>query len=170
MAKHQLVLTRKTDNGVTTIGQLHLDGRFLCHTCEDTRRYYEAPKSDPRYEPKVYGKTCIASGIYPLIDRRHGGFWMRYTKRFRSIGHKGMIEIIDVPQFGDVLIHCGNTAENSHGCLLLGRQHNANFIAASSATYKRVYQIIYPLVKRGVIDLKIIDIDGQCNSNNPQTV
>jgi hypothetical protein len=154
-----LRLERISDNGKTTIGRLYFNGKFLCHTCEDTRRFYELSQHDPRWSPKVYGETCIAAGEYDLISRRHGGFFKRYIDRFNDIGHEGMIEIKDVLEFTDVLFHCGNTHRHTHGCVLVGTKRNDDFIAASGATYERIYPLIYPSVEAGNTKLIITDVE-----------
>lgn len=154
-----LRLERISDNGQTTIGRLYFNGKFLCHTCEDTRRFYELPQHDPNWSAKVHGKTCIAAGEYDLIDRRFGGFFNRYIDRFESIQHEGMIQIKDVLEFTDVLFHCGNTHQDTHGCILVGTKRNDDFIAASSATYKRIYPKIYDTIKYGKVKLIITDVE-----------
>ena len=92
------------------------DGRkFLCYTLEDESR-----------EEKVYGETCIPEGEYKVEFRKEGGYHNKYSKRFADI-HKGMLHIVDVPNFEYILIHCGNTDEHTAGCLLVGdTQENNN--------------------------------------------
>jgi len=137
MSNHDVLwLERISDNGKTTIGRLYWNGKFLCHTCEDTRRFYELSPHDPKYEAKVYGETCIASGEYDLIDRRHGGFFKKYIVRFSHIMHEGMIQIANVLEFTDVLFHCGNTHRDTKACVLVGTKRNDDFIAASSKTHR----------------------------------
>jgi len=110
--------------------------KFLCYTLEDESR-----------TEKVAGETCIPEGEYRLGFRRVGGFDAKYAKRFSDI-HMGMLEILDVPNFTYVLIHCGNTDEDTAGCLLVGdTQSNNNvtedgFIGSSTKAYKRIYETI----------------------------
>ena len=132
------------------------DWSFLCYTLEDEYRYMKLP-----------GKTRIPSGSYRLALRTHGGFHKRYLERFGAKFHKGMIEILDVEDFSDVLVHCGNDHEDTEGCVLTGdivRQNvtAAGFIGNSENAYKRVY----PLIAQKLLDgneevwLQIIDFDG----------
>ena len=115
--------------------------KFLCYTLEDESR-----------DKKVQGETCIPEGEYRLGFRRVGGFDAKYAKRFADI-HMGMLEILDVPNFTYVLIHCGNTDEDTAGCLLVGdTQHNNNvtedgFIGSSTNAYKRIYETIAKAVQ-----------------------
>jgi len=110
--------------------------RFLCYTLEDESR-----------TEKVRGETCIPEGEYCLGFRTEGGFDAKYAHRFADM-HMGMLEVCDVPNFKYILIHCGNTDEDTAGCLLLGdTQENNNikengFIGKSTHAYYRVYQEI----------------------------
>ena len=66
----------------------------------------------------------------------------------------GMLEILDVPNFTYVLIHCGNTDEDTAGCLLVGDTQNNNnvtedgFIGSSTNAYKRIYKEIAKAVEK----------------------
>ena len=110
--------------------------KFLCYTLEDESR-----------TEKVHGETCIPEGEYRLGFRTVGGFDAKYAYRFADI-HMGMLEVLDVPNFTHILIHCGNTDEDTAGCLLLGdSQENNNvkengFIGSSTRAYMRLYKEI----------------------------
>lgn len=80
-----------------TIGTLSIDGQYFCDTLEDAVR-----------QVKVYGKTAIPYGRYNII--------LNVSPRFGRI----LPRLIDVPQFDGVLIHRGNTAEDTAGCILVG--------------------------------------------------
>lgn len=78
-----------------TIGSLYCDDVFICHTLED-----------PARKVKLYGQTCIPSGIYN-VDYTWSG---RFARLLPLLG--------DVPLFFAVRIHGGNTTENTEGCIL----------------------------------------------------
>jgi hypothetical protein len=117
--------------------------KFLCYTLEDESR-----------KEKVYGETCIPEGEYCINFRAEGGYHAKYSKRFADI-HMGMLEVCDVPNFKYILIHCGNTDEDTAGCLLVGdTQENNNikkngFIGRSTAAYTRIYPDIADALSRG---------------------
>ena len=119
--------------------------KFLCYTLEDESR-----------EEKVYGETCIPEGEYTIQFRSEGGYHSKYSKRFADI-HLGMLEVCDVPNFKYILIHCGNTDEDTAGCLLVGdTQENINiktggFIGRSTTAYTRIYQDIAKAVAAGEV-------------------
>ena len=110
--------------------------KFLCYTLEDESR-----------TKKVSGEACVPEGKYRLGLRAVGGLDAQYAKRFADI-HVGMLHVLDVPGFTHILIHCGNTDEDTAGCLLVGdTQENNNikkdgFIGRSTQAYFRVYQEI----------------------------
>ena len=66
-----------------------------------------------------------------------------------------MLHITDVPGFEYILIHCGNTDEHTHGCLLVGDTQNNNmlekdgFIGRSKNAYKRIYPAIADAIEKG---------------------
>ena len=99
---------------------------------------------DERRRKKVFAETCIPLGVYRLALRTHGGFHARYRKRFPGF-HVGMIEVMDVPGFTDILWHIGNDDEDTAGCLLIGSYPvvtpDCEFEVAAS---ERQYRIVYP--------------------------
>ena len=135
----KLKLLRTNSSKDSTNGLLYditSDPEFLCYTLED----------EPR-EIKVKHMTCIPAGEYCLGLKKHGRLHETYNHRFADI-HNGMIELLDVPNFTDILIHCGNTNEDTSGCLLVGdTQENNNikesgFIGKSTIAYFRIYKAI----------------------------
>ena len=136
----QLEVLRFNDNGNSTNGLLfdisNGERVFLCYTLEDEGR-----------QTKVYGETRIPEGEYCIGWRTTGGFNARYSARFSDI-HMGMLEIMDVPGFTYILIHCGNSDKDTAGCLLLGDSQtnntnlSAGFIGNSTSAYQRVYKHI----------------------------
>ena len=110
--------------------------KFLAYTLEDEHRDSE--------NEKVMHETRIPAGTYKVILRTVGGTHPRYAKRFPDI-HRGMLHVINVPNFKYILIHCGNTDEHTSGCLLVGDTQTNNqikkdgFIGKSSQAYARVY-------------------------------
>jgi len=148
---------RFSSNTDSTLGMLFdvTDGRkFLCFTLEDEYR-----------ENKVKGETRIPAGTYKLGLRTEGGFHNRYSTKFRNI-HRGMIEVLDVPNFTYILWHVGNNDDNTDGCLLLGDTSQQNitkpgFVGASVDAYKRVYSpIAQALVEGKECEVTYIDYDS----------
>ena len=128
--------------------------KFLCYTLEDERRVL-----------KVRGETRIPAGKFNITLRTVGGMTQKYAKRFPGI-HKGMLWVRDVPNFEYILIHCGNTDDQSAGCLLLGDSQENNiiikdgFIGKSRNAYKRVYSPIAKAIEKGEeVTIEYVDLD-----------
>ena len=115
-------------------------------------------------EVKVYGETRIPKGTYQIEYRKEGGYHNKYSKRFPSI-HRGMLEIRDVPNFTHILLHCGNTDDDTDGCLLVGNVVSQNitkdgFLGQSTDCYKRIYPILADILDtQKHLSIKIINFE-----------
>jgi hypothetical protein len=90
-----------------TIGKLYVDGEYFCDTLEDKVR-------DLSKEKKVYGQTAIPAGTYKVE--------MVYSPKFSPRFDGAKLPLIkDVSQFSGILIHSGNTKEDTSGCILVGK-------------------------------------------------
>ena len=89
--------------------------------------------------------------------------------KFGSDFHKGMLHVQDVPGFEYILIHTGNTDENTMGCLLVADTSQQNitkdgFIGASVDAYKRIYPSLAQwLVDGNKLSITYIDYDNPRN-------
>jgi len=134
-----------------TLSRVIVDGSFLCYALEDKYR-----------TEKVYGETSIPHGNYQIALRKTGGMNKRYAKRFGAL-HDGMLWLKEVPNFKYVLIHCGNRADDTAGCLLVGDSVNNNkveegFLGHSAQAYRRLYSMILQKVKEGTVSLTITSL------------
>ena len=98
----RLLLKRRFKGEAHTIGTLYVDGARFCDTLEDRVRDLAGG------EVKVPGETAIPEGTYRVIVNRSPKFG------------RDLPRLLDVPQFEGVLIHRGNSAEDSAGCILVG--------------------------------------------------
>jgi hypothetical protein len=152
----KLEVLRFSTQEETTLGLLFdvtEDRKFLCFTLEDEYRTV-----------KEYGETRIPAGEYQISLRDEGGFHQRYRQRFPNI-HKGMLWVMDVPNFEYVLIHIGNRDDDTAGCLLVGDTSQQNltengFIGSSTAAYRRIYPRIAEAIENGEqVTIEYIDYD-----------
>ena len=134
-----------------TISKLDVDGRFVCFGLEDEFR-----------ADKIAGETRIPAGRYDVGVRAEGGFHARYSQRFADM-HRGMLHVRDVPGFEFILIHVGNTDENTAGCLLVGTGAMARAgdmsIQSSVEAYKRLYSKVIEAAKEGDLEIEYLDRD-----------
>ena len=150
----KLEVDRYSSGDETTLGLLYdvTDGRkFLCFTLEDQKQ-----------TQKVYGETRIPAGEYKITLRTVGGMTQRYGARYPDI-HKGMLWVRDVPGFEYILIHVGNTDDDTEGCLLVGDSAIQNItaegsIGSSRNAYRRIYPPIADAIARGEeVTIRYID-------------
>jgi len=150
----KLKLYRISSQADSTNGILYIDDKFACYTLEDEQR-----------EIKVKHETAIPLGIYEIKFRTVGGFHTKYTSRYGSDFHKGMLELQDVPNFDYILIHTGNTDEHTSGCILVSDNQENNLLikdgfgGKSTQAYKRVYPIIRnALLNNESVTIEILDL------------
>jgi len=146
-----LIVERFSDNGDDTLGILFereniykgYKKKLLCFTIEDEKR-----------TQKIFGETRIPEGVYEIKLRTEGGFHNRYLKQYGSDFHKGMLWITNVPNFEWVLIHKGNTDDDTAGCLIVGDDCKQNvtqsgMVPNSNNAYKRIYPKILNSILSG---------------------
>ena len=136
----------KKETDIATIGDMVVKGIHV-YTLEDD---YD--------NEKEYAHTRIPAGRYEIKLRTWGGHHERYQRRFMDI-HIGMLQLQQVPNYTDILIHCGNTPEHTAGCIIVGTNKvNDNRISGSEIAYKRIYPIISNALLRGEkVFINIID-------------
>ena len=106
-----------------TIGELSVNNNYVCDTLEDKVRVDGE---------KVYAETAIPTGTYTLV--------LSYSNRFKKV----MPEILNVPNFSGIRIHCGNSSEDTEGCLLVGKWDGKteNWISDSKNSYNKLYPLL----------------------------
>lgn len=132
--KMKILVKRFYQSDIDTVGLLYINNVFMCYTLEDAFQ-----------SSKIYGKTRIPAGEYPVRLRKVGTTHCYYNKRF-PIMHKGTLHIQDIPNFENVLIHIGNTHKDTKGCLLVGTdfKHRSTYtkLRHSTVAYKKIYPLI----------------------------
>lgn len=136
-----LLLERLTSDADSSIGTLFEQRMFLGFTCEDEHR-----------ATKVMHETRIPPGTYDLRLRAEGGFHERYRARFGEAWHRGMLHLQNVPGFEHVLIHCGNTDDDTSGCVLVGRTATVNKLGGGTiGDSLGAYTMMYPRVRDALL-------------------
>jgi hypothetical protein len=121
-------LDRYKFTDTSTCGRLYLpDGTLFCDTLEDADRDLD---QNGEVENKVWGKTAIPYGIYPMV--------FRDSPRFK----RRMIGLENVKGFQGILIHEGNSTADSNGCILLGKYRDPRYITDSKSTVAEFEQVV----------------------------
>jgi hypothetical protein len=104
-----------------TVGKLYIDGEYFCDTLEDQDRglSVEMPLAEIT-KAKVMHKTAIPTGTYPVVVTN-------------SPSKKRLLpRLQNVPAFDGILIHRGNTENDSSGCILLGENKEVGKVLNST--------------------------------------
>lgn len=104
----KLKLVRQFLGPEYTIGDLYVDGKPYCNTLEDPNRDENKNGKFDNGEVKISGNTCIPYGTYEII--------VTMSPKFK----RDLPRLVNVPSFEGVLIHRGNTAKDTEGCILVG--------------------------------------------------
>jgi hypothetical protein len=131
----QLIVDREPSTPRTTLGILSVDGIFECYTLEDTVREIAGK---PVSTWKIPGETAIPNGTYQIV--------IDYSDRFK----RPMPHILNVDGFDGVRIHSGNTAVDTEGCILLGRQRQgSDEVLDSAAAFSVFFPKLQAAIQRG---------------------
>lgn len=95
----EVTLMRIAQGPGGTFGVLKIDGIPFCTTCEDP------------WNNNAVGKSCIPPGEYECVP--HSG------QHFKDVW-----QLLDVPGRSAILIHAGNTIDDTQGCILVGNGFN----------------------------------------------
>jgi hypothetical protein len=139
----ELILTRIAKRKTYTIGRLairkevndeYLTGtadEYFCDTLEPTWRDYAHGGR------KIKGRSAIPEGRYAVVIS-----WSPKMKAWLPI-------LLGVPNFEGIRIHAGNTAKDTQGCILVGRNQRVGEVLESRKWLYELKQKIVEAKKRG---------------------
>ena len=136
----ELILKRIAKRKAYTIGRLSIrqrvmdeyqfgtEDKYLCDTLEPTWRDYK----NGAY--KIKGKSAIPEGRYAVV--------ISYSPKFGA----WLPILLGVPKFKGIRIHAGNTAKDTEGCILVGKNREVGKVLDSR---KWLYEL-----KRKIVEAK----------------
>ena len=139
----ELILERIAKRKAYTIGRLSIreqvmdeylpgyEDRYFCDTLEPTWRDYEHGAY------KVKGKSAIPEGRYAVV--------ISYSPKFGA----WLPILLGVPKFEGIRIHAGNTAKDTEGCILVGRNQRVGEVLESRKWLYELKQKIVEAKGRG---------------------
>lgn len=140
----KLKLQRRYLGETYTIGTLYIDGNRYCETLEDkVRDLNKDGDLNDVGESKVYAETAIPYGTYNVI--------VTHSPKFG----RDLPRLENVPHFEGILIHRGNTPENSAGCILVG-ENKVKGMVINSTPYENE---LTALCKKAIYNNEKISID-----------
>lgn len=152
----ELLLDRKYCKEKYTVGRLYIDGVFFSNTLEDKVRDVNKNGKFDNGEYKVYGETAIPYGEYEITLDVVSPKFSKY-QFYKEVCNGKVPRLLNVPHFEGILIHCGSTANNSAGCILVGNNTIKGGLTNSKETFKKLYSILDKANKNNEkITIKII--------------
>ena len=120
-----------------TVGRLYVDDRLFCNTLED--RIVDKNKNGvfDGDEKKVYGESAIPYGTYKII--------YNWSPKFG----RNLPRLLNVPHFEGILIHPGNTAADSAGCILVGKNTEVGRLTNSRYISDELNKLIDEVQQKG---------------------
>ncbi len=137
----KLLLKRIALRDTYTIGKLYVDNHYFCDTLEDkVRDLNKDGDLNDAGEGKVAGQTAIPYGTYKVTMDVQSP---KFSQRASYAWCKGYLpRLLNVPHFEGIMIHSGNDATHSAGCILVGENRVKGQVLNSMNTLKRLYDIL----------------------------
>ena len=144
-----LTIERKWKKKTYTIGILHINGERFCETLEDKDRGLKSssPLSQLKMQ-KIPGETAIPTGVYKVAMNTISPKYAA-VEWFKDLCGGRMPRLANVPAFSGLLIHPGNTALDTQGCILVGRNAQVGRLTKSRETFEKLYRILSEADNRG---------------------
>lgn len=143
----ELVVERKWKKEGYTIGKLFINNVFFCNTLEDKDRGLTSAMSIEKIKAmKVFGETAIPSGVYEVKL----SYSPKFANRVWGKKYNGQVpEVLNVKGFAGIRVHPLNTAQDSLGCIGIGKNNVVGMITNSTAYYYKLMDTyIIPALKK----------------------
>lgn len=144
----ELIIIRRFKGPKYTIGSLYINGTYECDTLEDIDRGLSDNMTEEEIKAKkVYGETAIPYGKYK-VDMNTVSPKFKDRSWAKPYGGK-LPRLLKVKGFEGILIHVGNTASDSLGCILVGENKVKGRVINSTACFMELMTILLKANLRG---------------------
>jgi hypothetical protein len=135
-----LRVERRWKKDTYTIGRLYVDDVLFCNTLEDRDRgLNQFDDIDHIRSVKIPGETAIPTGTYLVSMNTVSPKYSANTWYKNLCGGK-VPRLTNVPGFEGILIHVGNTAIDTAGCILVGLNTIKGRLTSSKDTFESLYK------------------------------
>ena len=139
----RLTLIRVANRPTYCIGKLYIDGVYFSDVLEDVDRGLDDAMDEATIKKlKVKGETAIPTGIYQVL--------LTYSPKYKRI----MPLINNVKGYSGIRIHSGNTAKDTEGCLLVGKNKEVGKVLESRITYNAFFKRLQQAKDKIIIDIQ----------------
>jgi hypothetical protein len=144
----KLILERNWNKEKYTIGKLYYidettkGKKYICDTLEDTdRRLTDNMEVEAIKQLKVYAKTAIPTGCYQITLNTVSPKYVK-KKYYKQFCGGRVPRLLGVKGFEGILIHIGNDADDSAGCILVGYNKEVGKVLQSTKAFEKLYKIL----------------------------
>lgn len=139
----KILLKRIAKKATYTIGKIYVDEQYICDCIEDKDRGLKQSMTLEQINKlKVFGQTAIPTGEYKVTLNVISPKYSKSTWYKQNANGARVPRILNVKGFDGVLIHTGNTAADSQGCIIVGVNDKVGMVSKSKETFKKLYQIL----------------------------
>lgn len=125
----RLTLKRIANKDNYCIGKLYINGKYFADTLEDRDRGLDDSMTEEDIKAKKkYGETAIPTGIYTVL--------LTYSPKYKQV----MPLVNKVKGYSGIRIHSGNTAKDTLGCILVGKNTKVGMVTDSRNTYNALFK------------------------------
>lgn len=152
----ELLVKRRYKGSAYTIGSLYVNGVYECDTLEDPDRGLTSEMSlEEIKSKKIYSNTAIPTGKYSVSMSVVSP---RFKDRSWAKPYSGKIpRLLDVKGYEGVLIHVGNKATDTSGCILVGENKIKGQVLNSTACFMELMtQLLKAHLKGEPITIEIV--------------
>lgn len=145
----KISVNRKWKKEDYTIGQLSIDGEYICNTCEDTDRGLDDGMTLQQIKTrKIPTRTAIPTGSYEVTLNITSP---RYSQKkyYKDFCGGKMPRLLNVKGFDGILIHCGEHAGWSDGCILVGDNTKVGRLTNSQERFEQIYNRLLEAKDKG---------------------
>ena len=138
-----------------TIGHLYVNDVYVCDTLEDRDRGLDYRMSLSKIKAKkIAGKTAIPTGTYRMtLDVRSPKFGSKAF--YKEVCDGYLPRLIGVPGYEGVLVHVGNTQNDTDGCILVGYNKVKGQVIDSRNAFKKLWDSYLKIAKQDKMEIVI---------------
>ena len=134
----RILIDRKWKKNNYSIGKLYINGHYFCDTLEDKDRgLKQSMELKELKKLKIAKETAIPTGSYVLI--------ISYSKKFK----RDLIAVLNVPAYSGIRFHSGNTAKDTEGCILVGKNTEVGKVLNSRYYYENLHMMVKDALEKG---------------------
>ena len=132
------------------MSKLYINGQYFCDVIEDRDRGLTSTMSiEEIKKKKKAGDTAIPTGTYKVRMDIPSPRFSKSNWYIKNCNGAKMPRLKDVPGYDGVLVHCGNTAKDTEGCILVGKNDVKGMVTKSKDYFLKLYNIMYTAYKKG---------------------